>query len=29
MQPRLGVMDVANLPAIDPTFTRYELPIRK
>ena len=25
MQPRLGVMEVANLPALDPTFTTYRL----
>jgi isopenicillin-N N-acyltransferase-like protein len=29
MQPALGVMEVANLPALDPTFTRYELSQRK
>jgi isopenicillin-N N-acyltransferase-like protein len=29
MQPKLGVMEVANLPAVNPTFTRYELPLRK
>lgn len=29
MQPAAGVMEVANLPALDPTFTRYELPQRK
>lgn len=28
MQPHEGVMEVANLPALDPTFTRYELPCR-
>ncbi|ANN72570.1 peptidase C45 [Bordetella bronchialis] len=28
MQPARGVMEVANLPALDPTFTRYELPRR-
>lgn len=26
MQPELGVMEVANLPALDPTFTTYRLP---
>ncbi len=29
MQPAHGYMEVANLPALDPTFTRYELPQRK
>jgi len=28
MQPAHGRMEVANLPALDPTFTRYELPQR-
>jgi isopenicillin-N N-acyltransferase like protein len=28
MQPAHGFMEVANLPALDPTFTRYELPQR-
>jgi isopenicillin-N N-acyltransferase-like protein len=26
MQPALGLMEVANLPALDPTFTTYRLP---
>lgn len=29
MKPATGYMEVANLPALDPTFTRYELPQRK
>lgn len=29
MQPAAGYMEVANLPALDPTFTRYDLPQRK
>ncbi|AOB31655.1 peptidase C45 [Bordetella sp. H567] len=29
MQPARGVMEVANLPALDPTFTKYELRQRK
>jgi isopenicillin-N N-acyltransferase-like protein len=28
MQPELGIMEVANLPAVDPTFTTYRLPRR-
>lgn len=28
MQPAAGVMEVANMPALDPTFTRYDLPKR-
>jgi len=28
MQPAAGIMEVANLPALDPTFTRYELKAR-
>ncbi|MCM2248826.1 hypothetical protein MYF60_28070, partial [Klebsiella pneumoniae] len=28
MQPAARYMEVANLPALDPSFTRYELPLR-
>jgi isopenicillin-N N-acyltransferase-like protein len=27
MQPALGIMEVANLPAVDPTFTTYRLAV--
>ncbi|ARP90459.1 acyl-CoA--6-aminopenicillanic acid acyltransferase [Bordetella genomosp. 9] len=29
MQPARGLMEVASLPALDPTFTTYELPVRE